>query len=65
MFTFGSAVKTMGVRREKISKKKRRQRGGAMFRRKYKGRKQKSDKMIVRIRMLSREDPYIAITSAE
>lgn len=34
MFTFGSALKTMGTRRKKISKKKRRQRGGAMFRRK-------------------------------
>ena len=35
MFTFGSAVKTLGVRHKKISKKKRRQRGRAMFRRKY------------------------------
>lgn len=34
MFTFGSALKTMGARRKRISKKKRRQRGGTMFRRK-------------------------------
>ena len=34
MLTFGSALKTMGVRRKRISKKKKRQKGGAMFRRK-------------------------------
>ena len=34
MFTFVSALKTMGARRKRISKKRRRQTGGAMFRRK-------------------------------